>query len=384
MSHFYSVLQAIRTASYSEKTQLLEYTVKLIHYMNQSGQSLLQEDRSALMKFCDEAVSDLLLAIPAAANYREKDQLFACADRVLHLFLLVNTSANAASDDLITRIQLLTRLIAKERYIEHTVIDLFKQDRIDLSDVDRLLDLANGTSDEFQKGMLYGGLLVNKAHLVKKLTLDARIRLAEHLAAEYARYLRMDSLTEDCTDTLATMAEVSTEFANDDIVRIFYSLLKLGITEITYQAAKSLIQVGENVPQEVLLLLAQNEEYAYLLYTVFKRIGKQDLFPRDYSSAEYLAKSQMIHWLKYPTELGKAPEEIEYIGKISYFFKKETYYVFKYRSDSHTLDEETRNKWLIGWASEQGKTFSNFDVYARYKKSTTAATLRNIKKKLIH
>ena len=60
MARFYSVLQAIRTASYSEKTQLLEYTVKLIHYMNQSGQSLLQEDRSALMKFCDEAVSDLL------------------------------------------------------------------------------------------------------------------------------------------------------------------------------------------------------------------------------------------------------------------------------------------------------------------------------------
>jgi len=77
------------------------------------------------------------------------------------------------------------------------------------------------------------------------------------------------------------------------------------------------------------------------------------------------------------------PEEIEYIGKITYLFSKEAYYVFKYRSNSDTLDDNLRNKWLIGWSSEDGGTFSNFDEYALYEKNTINATLKNIKKKLI-
>ena len=91
----------------------------------------------------------------------------------------------------------------------------------------------------------------------------------------------------------------------------------------------------------------------------------------------------MVHWLMYPTELGKEPDEIEYIGKITYLFKKEVYYVFKYRSNSDTLDDNLKNKWLIGWSSEDGGTFSNFDEYALYEKNTIDATLKNIKKKLI-
>ena len=49
----------------------------------------------------------------------------------------------------------------------------------------------------------------------------------------------------------------------------------------------------------------------------------------------------------YPTELGKAPDDIEFVGKITYLFKKDKYYVFKYRSDSDTLSDNLKNKWLI-------------------------------------
>ena len=71
------------------------------------------------------------------------------------------------------------------------------------------------------------------------------------------------------------------------------------------------------------------------------------------------------------------------IGNIKQLFKKEVFHVFKFRSDSDTLGDDLKNKWLIGWSSNEGGTFSNFDEYALYEKNTIDATLKNIKKKLI-
>jgi hypothetical protein len=94
----------------------------------------------------------------------------------------------------------------------------------------------------------------------------------------------------------------------------------------------------------------------------------------------YLAKSDLVHWLTYPTELGKEPEQIEFIGKVK---KKEDYYVFRYISDSDNLGEDLQGKWLIGWSNAEGGTFSNFDLYSDFEKKTPEKTLKNIKKRLL-
>jgi len=95
---------------------------------------------------------------------------------------------------------------------------------------------------------------------------------------------------------------------------------------------------------------------------------------------EYLAKSNMVRWLVYPTELGKYPDRIELLGKVK---KKEEYYIFRFSSDSENLGDELKGKWLIGWASDEGGTFSNFDLYESYEKKTVEKTLKFIKKKLL-
>ena len=107
------------------------------------------------------------------------------------------------------------------------------------------------------------------------------------------------------------------------------------------------------------------------------------MFPTECTTEEYLAKSDLVRWLTYPTELGKAPDEIVYIGKIKKLFKKEVFYVFKYRSNSDTLGDDLKNKWLIGWSSRDGGTFSNFDEFAPFEQETAKKTLRLIQKKLI-
>ena len=48
-----------------------------------------------------------------------------------------------------------------------------------------------------------------------------------------------------------------------------------------------------------------------------------------------------------------------------------------------SIDDESKNKWLIGWSSEEGGTFSNFDSYAPFEKMPTKKALRLIKKKII-
>ena len=141
--------------------------------------------------------------------------------------------------------------------------------------------------------------------------------------------------------------------------------------------------IGADIPQPVIEALALDLEYANTTYHNLCRQGKVALFPAEYATEEYLAKSDMVRWLTYPTELGKAPDEIVYIGKIKQMFKKEIFHVFKYRSDSDTLGDDLKNKWLVGWSSDEGGTFSNFDEFAPFEMESTQKTLKLIKKKLI-
>ena len=68
---------------------------------------------------------------------------------------------------------------------------------------------------------------------------------------------------------------------------------------------------------------------------------------------------------------------------MTYLFKKDVYYIFRFRSDSKNLDDELRGQWLIGWSDCGGGTFSNFDRYDLYAGATPKKTLKNIKKKLL-
>jgi len=64
-------------------------------------------------------------------------------------------------------------------------------------------------------------------------------------------------------------------------------------------------------------------------------------------------------------------------------FRKEVFHVFKFRSDSDTLGDDLKNKWLVGWSSNDGGTFSNFDEFAPFEKEPAEKALKLIKKKLI-
>ncbi len=382
MSQFDSILLSMKNESYSTKKQLLEYTLRVIQSIQNDKKTLDQSDKTAILEYAYSEVDAFLAAISNAVSYKEKDLIFACEDLLLGLIMHLCPIPSDIPQDSLEKINLLVETVAKERYIESSLDNIFEQATISETDIRHLLSLVGQTDDEYQKGMLYNGLIHYKEEL-SKLFDDAKALVITHLTMELKRYLNQDQLDIDCINNLELIADISRFFANDTVIELLHEVLKLGYNNVNYYATDTLLSLGQNIPTDIIISLAQNLEYANLTYASLVKFGKQGCFPKEYSTPEYLAKSDMVRWLVYPTELGKAPDKIEYIGKISYLFKKEVYYVFKYCSDSDTLDDNLKNKWLIGWSSEDGGAFSNFDEYALFEKATIDATLKNIKKRLI-
>ena len=228
--------------------------------------------------------------------------------------------------------------------------------------------------------MLFLGLAHHQQEM-SKLDGDAEQAMADYIVGETRRLMALEG--DDAWNTLELIADVSKYFADDNVIAALKDLLRLGRNHINAYAVDTLCGFGIDVPQSVIEALARDLEYANTTYHILQRQGKTALFPAECATEEYLAKSDMVRWLTFPTELGKAPDEIVYIGKIKQLFKKEVFHVFKYRSDSDTLEDALKNKWLVGWSSNEGGTFSNFDEFAPFEKEPTEKALKLIKKKLI-
>ena len=75
-----------------------------------------------------------------------------------------------------------------------------------------------------------------------------------------------------------------------------------------------------------------------------------------------VAQNSMIEWLSDPSELGKAPNKIEYVSSFKY--NEMTYYIFKFKKG-------LLGKWLVGVAGgfegddlePCGHTYSDFQPF---------------------
>ena len=382
MSNFDSIIESLQNEDYPTKKQLLEYTLHVIEMIRKTKKELDREDAAALLAYAQSEMDHLLDAIPKTATYKEKDLLFACEDLLLGIIMLVYPSRSELSDDILAKIKLLVETVAKERYIETYIDGLFGQDAIEKAEMDQLVAMLSPVEDEYQRGKLYAGL-VNYKNDLDKITDDAKKSLIAYLTAEMNRYLTLANWDEECVNSLEVAADICKYFPDDTLIALLRDVMKRGYSNVNFFAVETLLTLGQSVPADCVTALARDLVYADMTYHTLVKFGKGQLFPAECTTPEYLAKSDLVHWLTYPTELGKVPDEIEYIGKITYLFKKDVYHVFKYRSDSDNLDENLKNKWLIGWSNEDGGTFSQFDEYAQYEKETVKATLNNIKKKLI-
>jgi len=377
MSKFDEIIHTMKTSDYSVKKQFLQY---LLQMAERARHQFAPEDKAAVLEYAFAEVDTMLAAIPAAENYRQKDLIFACEDFLLGLIMNLCPSPGDVPQDKLLKIRALTELVDKERYIETTIDSIFEQPAVGTADITRLLYWVRQTGDEYQKSMLFYGLIHHQKKL-EKISADAKRMLTDYFVSELRRLMGLSG--EDVWNALELLADVSKHFANEDVIAALQDLLQLGRSHINVHAVGTLCVLGADIPQSAINALAEDLEFADTTYHLLQRQGKAALFPAECATEEYLAKSDLVRWLAYPTELGKAPDAIEYIGKIKPLFRKEVFHVFKFRSDSDTLGDDLKNKWLVGWSSNDGGTFSNFDEFAPFEKEPAEKALKLIKKKLI-
>lgn len=379
MSKFDEMIKSLQEANYEHKQQLLTYLLRVV---KANISRLDNADRQAMLDYACAEVDVFLKDIPKAESYKQKDLIFGCEEQLLGLIMTLQQRVTDVPEIIRTKIEFLVKLVERERYVENALDEAFSKSPVEETDIRHLLFLVSQTEDEYQRGKLFAGLVYYRKSL-SGLCETTKTMLRDHTAEEFRRWLSMGALQEDHVNALESAVDVARYFADDTMIGQLQDVLKLGYAYVNYFTVDTLLSLGQTVPEETVLALAKDLGYANLTYHAFVQHGKADLFPKEYATEEYLAKSDLVHWLMYPTELGQYPDEIEYIGKITYPFKKDAYHVFKYRSDSDTLSDDLKNQWLIGWSSQDGGTFSSFDRYSDHEKLTVSATLKNIKKKLI-
>lgn len=377
MSKFNEMIAQMKTVDYAEKRQFWQYLAQMAE---RAKHQFSAEDKIALLNYAYEEAEAMLRAIPEAGSYKEKDLIFECEDFLMGVVMHLTGSADKIPQDKVIKLKALAELVNRERIIETTLDDVFAQPAITETDINRLLYWVRSTSDEYQKAKLFLGL-AHYSRDISKLNEGAKQLLTDHIVSEASRLMQQN--TGDAWNALELLADVSKHFPDGRMMTALTQLVQLGRNHINFYAVDSLYTLGAEVSRPVIEALARDLEYANLTYGMLQQHGKAALFPGDCTGEEYLAKSDLVHWLTFPTELGQAPDDIVYLGRIKQLFKKEVFHVFKFRSNSDTLEEAQKNKWLIGWSSNEGGTFSNFDEFAPFEHESTEKALKLIKKRII-
>ncbi|MCB9586187.1 MAG: hypothetical protein H6718_12365 [Polyangiaceae bacterium] len=151
--------------------------------------------------------------------------------------------------------------------------------------------------------------------------------------------------------------------------------LKLKAPRLVCFAALSLVRHGVAVDPAALERIAANPEMRGTLFDGLGALERESLFPEKYKTQQAFAEWDMVHWLVYPTELGRPPDEIELMQVISEDTKTPEgvmeWYLFRFRMKApHSMASDG---WMAGVSgpfqrSEAPSTRSYGDTFSSFTK----------------
>ncbi len=385
MATFTEIINSAKNAeTLHDKSQLLTY---LGRALSANRKRITPADKGELGEFALSELEAIPALLDKTENYRDKDEIFGIMESLMNLVMICYDSPAALAPDKVEMIRRLMDRCNSERFLELAIDEAFKGNP-DEADMERILCMAAPLKDEFHKGQLWQGLLHYKGQ-VQRLSNDAKAVLAKYAVSELNRFAEEQAngtITGDGCSNLEFICDAAADLmtgapTDTELKASIAALFGMSNPTVSYYALSTLLTVGYKVSDEVIVALAQDIVYADLTYHALAQAGLTDRFPAEFRDPVYLAKSNMVHWLTYPTELGKEPDEIVYVGMTKK--KGETFHIFRYKSDSDTLDDASKNVWLIGWSGSDGGTFSNFDRYADYEQKTPEKTVKYIRRKLL-
>ncbi len=366
-----------REDSYETKARVTELVCKMI---KDAKRPLPQDVASGLVNFAIEEVKKLTAEIPVATTYKQKDEMFGYCDALFTLIALSDAEKSLITEEQTNVIHELISINDRERTLENAVSNAFEVETPDEPEVRAAIKITESVTEPYRRGLFFYGLH-HYADNLDRATDAAKNAIAEFTVKEFNALLSKQDLIDDESNYLEYAADVCKHYFTDEIGDALERVMAKCDNNVRYYAVDTLLSHKRNVTAEAVDKLARDLSYADITYSMLKKYGKLDLFPKDCLDAEYLALSNMVRWLEYPTELGKRPDKIELLGKA----KKhgEEYRIYKYMTDSDNLSDDLHNIWLVGWANRNGRTFSTFDKLSDYEKKTPEKTLKYIVKKLI-
>lgn len=130
-----------------------------------------------------------------------------------------------------------------------------------------------------------------------------------------------------------------------------------------YNSINSLTQkleARQQITDEEILKLVTQPGLRQAVHQVLSSYNRKELFPKLYDTVEKGAESFLVTWLEFPTELGRAPDEIKFLSKISVDHGDSMYYVFQYRS--HQPRWAAKLGWMIGITGPYSSDSSPYDL----------------------
>jgi hypothetical protein len=140
----------------------------------------------------------------------------------------------------------------------------------------------------------------------------------------------------------------------------------------------SLLRHDQEAEPIVAVEIAADPEARKWLFDGLQKLERTRLYPAEYRTQAMLAESDLVNWLLHPTELGRAPEEVELVRAVPFDTGTDAgwadYYLFRFRTDPpHWAG---RYGWLAGVAGpflrkdqptieSLGDTFSAFTPWDR-------------------
>ena len=144
-------------------------------------------------------------------------------------------------------------------------------------------------------------------------------------------------------------------------------ILKLDNYKLNYSCKLFILKYKliNNIEIDNIDEMLNNKSELVRLVSIFEDANKIEMLPLDKITQESIAKSNMIRWLEYPTELGHEPEIIELLD--TFEVNGNICYAYKFKDSNFRIKD-----YMIGisggydkekiTAKDTGWTFSNFDV----------------------
>lgn len=371
------ILSAIEEEpDYKNMGDLLTMLAVYIQHGGDIPQALMPRAKAVALKGLKKIEQDL----PALKTYKEQVVLFRAGFHLNGMF-----GYCAVVDPPTAREKLeadaATELIKKYNVPQSMIDDIMGGPFVDGS-MAGLIDAVKKIDEEDRRGVFLNGLLDYRDEL-KSVADGTKKIIADYLESEFDRLLGMEEMSEDAVNSVELLVDVCRDFMTGEKVKAALNkAAELPYENIKFFALDSMVKLELDVSQKLMDELAPSLEYSSMTYFALAKVDKQDMFPSEYSGAEWLAQSDLSRWLAYPSELGKVPDEISFIGDVK--VKKDIYFVYKYKSNSDNLADENKNRWLVGWTKmNDHSAFSTFLPLDKYAGKTLKKTLKVLAKKVV-